>query len=55
MADAQIAQWAAGIGLSVGVGRQFVADHGRLPASIAELESWGNSNGYRQPDGSWQL
>ena len=53
VSDAVIATWAAGIGLSANVGRLFVADRGRLPASIDELVAWGNARGYRLPNGGW--
>ncbi len=47
------AAWAAAIGLPVCIADAFCAAYGRLPASLAELNSWGNATGYRQPDGTW--
>ena len=48
-----IQAWAAGISLPVCVGQAFCTDHGRLPQSIQELNSWGDANGMHKSDGSW--
>lgn len=43
--------WANGIGLAKCIADEFCAQYGRLPASIAELDSWGNSTGRRTAAG----
>ncbi len=50
---AQKASWAASIGLPVCIADAFVAQKGRLPATLDELDQWGNSTGHRHADGSW--
>lgn len=49
MADPAITQWANNIGLPVCVGELFVAENGRLPATLPELVNWGNTTGRRNP------
>ncbi|MDO8670577.1 MAG: hypothetical protein Q7O66_04000 [Dehalococcoidia bacterium] len=48
----EIAQWAQGIGLPECIGTEFNADYGRLPGSLAELQSWGDRTG-RTAGGKW--
>ncbi len=51
---AEVWQWAQNTGLPACIGDQFEGAFGRLPNSVTELESWGNSQGLRNAsNGSW--
>lgn len=47
----QIEDWARAIGLPACIGYEFVAQYGRLPANIPELENWGRQTGRARADG----
>lgn len=51
----QIATWSANIGIQeTCVGHAFVKQFGRLPNSIAELDTWGDSTGrHNAASGAW--
>ena len=40
VSDDRIRQWATGLGISADIGRQFVAEKGRLPNDLSELNTW---------------
>lgn len=50
--SASVQAWASGIGVPACIGTAFCAKYGRLPNSVDELDSWGDSAGYRQ-GGNW--
>ena len=52
--EAEVWGWAQSIGLDPCIGFQFEGVYGRLPNSIPELDSWGNSVHLRDPNtGNW--
>lgn len=50
---AEIKTWAAGIQLPECLGVEFNAQFGRLPQSLQEFTSWGDSTGRRDASGGW--
>ena len=52
---AQVAAWAQNINLGsngVCIGTAFVAQYGRLPGSVSELQTWGTQSGHLV-NGNW--